>query len=168
MDRFANLADAGRQLGVRLAANGGLDGALMLAAIPNGVPVAVAAAPAVGAQVVGLPVARDDAGVVVNIDGLRTRLAAAGIDVSGRIVLVVDDGVETGTLARAAVTALRPLGPTRLVLAVPVCSREAMAHLSLQYDDVVAVQVPLGRRALDWHFEDFDRIDADAAERLLA
>ena len=169
MERFANLADAGRQLGERLATDPSLDGAIMLAAVPNGVPVARAAAPAIGAHVIGLPVRRDDDGVMVDLDGLRARLAAAGIDaLAGRTVLVVDDGVETGTLARAAAAALRPLGPSRLVLAVPVCSREAMAHLALQFDDVVAVHIPLGRRALDWHFDDFDRIDEQTAERLLA
>ena len=169
VDRFVNLADAGAQLGAALTAKRGLDDALMLAAIPNGVPVALAAAPAISAAVVGLPVTRDDDGVIVDISGLQGRLAAVGIpDLTGRTVLIVDDGVETGTLARAVAAPLRALGPARLVLAVPVCSREAMAHLSQHYDDVVAVHTPLGRRALSWHFEDFDRIDKVTAERMLA
>ena len=80
---------------------------------------------------------------------------------------MIDDGVETGSVARAAAIALRELKPRRLVLAVPVCSREAMAGLARLYDEIIAVDRPLGRRALAWHYDDFDTIDDATATRLL-
>ena len=89
-------------------------------------------------------------------------------EVSGATVLVVDDGVETGTVARAVASPLREAGAAHLNLAVPVCPREAMADLAMRYDEVIAVVTPLVRRSLAWHFDDFDTIDDAAAEELLA
>ena len=46
-------------------------------------------------------------------------------------------------------------------------SREALAHLSHLYDQIIAVDMPLGRRSLAWHYTTFDTIDDETAERLL-
>ena len=70
-------------------------------------------------------------------------------------MLVVDDGVETGTAARAVVAALREAGAAYVALAVPVCPREAEADLRRRYDDVIAVTKPLVRRSLRWHYDTF-------------
>lgn len=167
MRRFANLADAGRQLAAQVVeqrAELDADAAatadaplVVLAAIPNGVPVALPVAAALGARALALPVERSDAGPVVG----------PVPPVEGASVLVVDDGVETGAVARAAAAAIRPLRPATLVLAVPVCPHEAMADLGQRYDRVIAVERPFGRRALGWHFDDFDTIDPVRAMSLL-
>ena len=68
-------------------------------------------------------------------------------------VVVIDDGVETGTAAAAAAEVLRDAGARRLTLAVPVCPRDAEVGLLDRYDDVVAVVRPLVRRSLRWHYE---------------
>lgn len=86
---------------------------------------------------------RTDAGVV---------LTPPSGDVKQRCVIVVDDGVETGTVARAAARMLKELQPARIVLAVPVCPREAIADLQHCYDQIVAVDRPLVRRNLRWHY----------------
>jgi putative phosphoribosyl transferase len=127
--------------------------------VPNGVPAGIAVADALGVPLLGLDVhRRDDADPVVTVpDGL-----------AGRTVLVVDDGVETGTAARLAAAALRQAGAARRVLAVPVCPREAAATLELLYDEVLAPVRPLGRRALSWHYETFDTRSAEEARALLA
>ena len=159
MNRFANLADAGRALADRVVEVLDPEAApQILAVIPNWVPVALPIAAALGIAAVALPVERTDAGPVI----------AEVPDVSGRIVIVVDDGVETGAVARAAATAIRPHAPAELVLAVPVCSREAMADLGHRYDRIIALAQPFGRRSLAWHFDDFDTIDAPVAMTLLA
>jgi predicted phosphoribosyltransferase len=72
--------------------------------------------------------------------------------VAGREVIVIDDGVETGTAARAIALALRDQEPARLILAVPVCPRQESASLALLYDEVIAVVQPLARRSLRWHY----------------
>lgn len=162
MSSFANLADGGRQLAphVRdmLASDATAGPVVLLAAIPNGVPVALAIGSEVGVRVTALPVTRTDEGPVI---GELPELA-------GCAVLVIDDGVETGSVARAAAAAIRPLAPQSLRLAVPVCPREAMADMQRLYDDIIAVDMPFGRRALTWHYADFDTIDQAGALALLA
>jgi len=100
--------------------------------------------------VLGLPsellvVSTTDAGVSVEVP----------VDVSGRRVLVIDEGVVTGTAARAVAAALREAGAAYVALAVPVCPREAEADLRRRYDDVIAVTKPLVRRSLRWHYDTF-------------
>ena len=156
MTDFTDLRDGGRRLAPMLEPLLS-ETPLILAVMPNGVPVAVGIREVIDVEVRGLPVTRSDDGAVAEpVD-----------DVDGRLVIVVDDGVETGTVARAAAAALRPLGPRRLVLAVPVCSREVMADLALRYDQVIAPVTPMGRRALTWHYAIFDTIDDETARSVL-
>jgi len=156
---FANLRDGGRRLGPALrAALSAESEPLILAAIPNGVPVALGVVEVLPLPVRGLPVDRREDGAFVQ----------PMPDLAGRCVVVVDDGVETGAVAVAAAAALRASGVGRLVLAVPVCPRDALAHLQHRYDLVVAVAKPMGRRSLTWHYADFDTIDEPEALRLIA
>ena len=158
MSDFAGLGDGGRRLGPLLDdALSGHPDALLLAAIPNGVPVALGIVETFPCRIQALPVVRSDAGAAV--------APMAGLE--GRTVVVVDDGVETGTVARAAADALRASGVGLLVLAVPVCPREAAADLQHRYDLIVAVARPLARRDLAWHYDDFDVIDETTALGLL-
>lgn len=156
MTDFTDLRDGGRRLAPMLEPLLS-ETPLILAVMPNGVPVAVGIREVIDVEVRGLPVTRSDDGA----------FAEPFDDVDGRLVIVVDDGVETGTVARAAAAALRPLGPRRLVLAVPVCSREVMADLALRYDQVIAPVTPMGRRALTWHYAIFDTIDDETARSVL-
>ena len=108
--------------------------------------------------VLPLAVERSDSGVQV----------PAVPDLAGRTAVVVDDGVETGTVARAVVAPLREAGVARLVLAVPVCAHEALADLERRYDEVVTVVRPLEPRSLAGHYADFDIVDEAQARRILA
>lgn len=158
MKEFASLADAGRRLGAALEPRiGAWVTPTLLPVLPNGVPVAMGVREVCALPWAALPVERGAEGVVVP--------DLAGVE--GVTAIVVDDGVETGTVARAVAPVLRQSGVSRLVLAVPVCSREAMADLSLRYDEIVAVTTPLVRRSLAWHYVDFDTIDEQEALRLL-
>ena len=58
-------------------------------------------------------------------------------DVRGRTVILVDDGLATGSTMRAAALALRQQGPARVVVAVPVASREACEEFRGEVDDIV-------------------------------
>lgn len=159
MKEFACLGDAGRQLGAQLESRiGAWVTPTLLPVLPNGVPVAVGVREVCSLPWSALPVERGEEGVVVP--------PLSGVE--GVTAIVIDDGVETGTVARAVAPVLRESGVARLVLAVPVCSREAMADLGLRYDEIVAVSIPLVRRSLAWHYVDFDTIDEQEALRLLA
>ncbi len=136
--RFADLADAGRQLGAALTESyGGHDDALILGIEPHGLVVGQAAA-----QVLGLPV------LGLAPDG------PAPAEVVDRVVLVVDDGVESGGTATRLAALLRASGPARLVLAVPVCPREPYSALTRSYDEVIALERPFMVRSLAWHYVD--------------
>jgi len=158
MTSFETLADAGRVLALRVLEELDVSGPVtVLAAMPNGAPVAIPVALALGVRALALPITRTDDGPTIGDPP----------QINGLDVVVIDDGVETGSVARAAAIALRQAGPSRLILAVPVCSREAMAHLSHLYDQIIAVDMPLGRRSLAWHYTTFDTIDEVTAQRLL-
>jgi putative phosphoribosyl transferase len=64
------------------------------------------------------------------------------LDLGGRTVIVVDDGLATGGTARAALRAVRAQRPRRLILAVPVGARDSVAALRKEADDVICVREP--------------------------
>ncbi|WP_141583928.1 phosphoribosyltransferase [Actinomadura sp. WMMA1423] len=82
--------------------------------------------------------------------------------VTGRPVIVVDDGLATGGTARAAVRAVRERGPSRLVLAVPVGAAETVRSLEAEVDDLVVPAAPWDFRAVGQWYRDFEQLtDAD-------
>lgn len=76
-------------------------------------------------------------------------------EVRGQTVIVVDDGLATGTTMRAAVTALRARDPGRIVVAVPVASLEALGTLRPLVDDLVCLLAPPVFCALGLWYADF-------------
>ena len=79
------------------------------------------------------------------------RAGRAGAIVEGRTVLLVDDGLATGSTMEAGIVALRHLSPARVVVAVPVGARETCERLRFIADQVVCVSTPSsfrGRRRL--------------------
>jgi predicted phosphoribosyltransferase len=75
--------------------------------------------------------------------------------VRGRVVIVVDDGLATGATMRAAVRSVRSQQPAKLVVAVPVGSREACAALRLEADEVICLQEPEPFYAVGLHYQHF-------------
>ncbi len=142
--KFLDLADGGRQLAELLPTHL-TDSSLLVGVPPGGMTVGAAVAAALGRDVAALRVVRTD-------DGVRVEVT---VDVTGREVMVIDHGVETGTAAQAVAVALRGAGATRIVLAVPVCPREVEPDLRRRYDDVIAVTRPIVRRSLRWHYVTF-------------
>lgn len=70
------------------------------------------------------------------------RRGRAPLSVAGRIVILVDDGLATGSTMRAAVKALRTQKPRRIVVAVPVAPPSTCAALSEEADEVVCLETP--------------------------
>lgn len=79
------------------------------------------------------------------------------LSVAGRSVIVVDDGLATGSTAAAAVHVLRQSGAERVILAVPVGSRQAVAKLSALADEVVCLESPSDFRSVGEHYGDFSQ-----------
>lgn len=88
--------------------------------------------------------------------------------VAGRTVIVVDDGVANGVTARAALRSLRRAGATRVVLAVPVGSREGLAACAQFADEVICPYVPLQLSSVGGHYADFEQTSDDEVLSILA
>lgn len=78
-------------------------------------------------------------------------------DVRGRTVILVDDGLATGSTMRAAVAALRQQGAARIVVAVPVASRETCAEFRYEVDEIVCALTPESFVAVGEWYEDFSQ-----------
>jgi predicted phosphoribosyltransferase len=90
------------------------------------------------------------------------------IDVRGKSVLLVDDGLATGSSMRAAVHALRRLGPDRIVVAVPVGAEETCRELGRIADEVVCARTPEPFFAVGNWYDDFDQTEDSEVHELLA
>ena len=77
------------------------------------------------------------------------------LDVEGKTVILVDDGLATGSTMHAAVLALRKARPARIVVAVPVASPEAFEGLRAEADAVFALATPRHFRAVGEWYDDF-------------
>jgi predicted phosphoribosyltransferase len=84
------------------------------------------------------------------------------------VVLLVDDGLATGSTMRAAVAALRREQPRRIVVAVPVASPTARAALAEEVDDVVCLWAPGDFRAVGQGYRDFAPTSDDEVRAALA
>jgi putative phosphoribosyl transferase len=75
--------------------------------------------------------------------------------IAGRTVIVVDDGIATGSTARAALRVARAHGASRVVLAVPVAPPETIQPRAGEADEVVVVEQPARMWAIGAHYDDF-------------
>jgi len=91
----------------------------------------------------------------------------APVSVTGATVIVVDDGVATGTTIRAAMKALRRRHPARLVLAVPVAPADTVEALRAEADEVICLAQPEPFHAIGLHYGDFHQVsDAEVLAAL--
>lgn len=209
MTRFADRADAGRQLAHALGGYRGSD-VIVLGLPRGGVPVAYQVAAALDAPLdvlvvrkLGVPYqpelafgAIGEGGVKVLNDGVlrRTTLNVAdiasveaqqraelqrrvevyrggrpGLDLSGRMVLIIDDGFATGATARAAALVARARGAGTVVLATPIGAVDTIAGLREVADEVVCLGVPRDFVAVGQGYDDFRQTsDAQVCELLAA
>jgi putative phosphoribosyl transferase len=78
-------------------------------------------------------------------------------DVGGKTILLVDDGIATGSTMRAAVAALRRQFPSRIIVAVPVAPPSTFRELQSEADEVVCVMTPEPFYAVGKWYEIFDQ-----------
>lgn len=87
--------------------------------------------------------------------------------VSGRTVILVDDGVATGSTMRAAIGALRALGAGRIVVGVPVASPDTCAELATEVDEIVCVETPEPFYAISLWYRDFGQLGDEEVREIL-
>lgn len=90
----------------------------------------------------------------------REMYAPAGspIDAAGRVVIVVDDGIATGSTMIAALRAVRARHPAKLIVATGVASAEALRLMRREADDVVCLETPAILFAIAYHYRDFPQV----------
>jgi len=91
----------------------------------------------------------------------------APLDVTGRCVLLVDDGVATGYTMRAAVEALRQSQPKEIVVAVPVAARETCEELKRHADAIVCLFTPFDFVAVGQWYKRFEQTSDEEVRLLL-
>ena len=201
--KFMNRKDAGQKLAALLLDYQDEQDAIVLALLPDGLPVATEIATklnlpmdvmllralstpenkklAMGSITIGdIQMINDDIVEVLAISeaditaaiskeskkllrqNMMYRNGRPGPDIKGRVVILVDDGMETGANMRTAVMAARRLLASHVVVAVPVASEAAHAFLGLIADDVITLQVPKPFHGVAECYQDFSETsDAD-------
>jgi putative phosphoribosyl transferase len=88
-------------------------------------------------------------------------------EVRGRTVILVDDGVATGTTMRVALAALRKQAPARLIVAVPVAPRYTFEELSEEADEAICAKTPGHFVSVSQWYESFPQTTDEEVQRLL-
>ena len=89
------------------------------------------------------------------------------LDVRAAIVILVDDGLATGSTMRAAVAAIRQQDPARVVVAVPVAAPSTRDELAREVDEIVCVATPEPFLAVGRFYDDFTQTSDGEVHALL-
>ena len=88
-------------------------------------------------------------------------------EIGGKVVILVDDGIATGSTLQAAIRALRELGPARSIVAVPTAPPEVCAGLESIVDEVICPITPEDFRSVGKWYEEFTQTSDEEVTRLL-
>ncbi|MFP4324370.1 MAG: phosphoribosyltransferase [Anaerolineales bacterium] len=95
------------------------------------------------------------------------RGARGALDLSGKVVILVDDGLATGATMRVAVQAARQQGPDQIIVAVPTAPAEVCTRLKSEADDVICLLTPRMFGGVGRWYQNFDQTtDAEVRELL--
>lgn len=90
------------------------------------------------------------------------------LEVAGRTVIVVDDGIATGGTVKAALRGVRKAGAARIILAIPVAPAESLVDLGSECDEILCLATPSPFQAVGLHYDVFDQTDDEEVVRLMA
>jgi len=89
------------------------------------------------------------------------------LDPEGKTVILVDDGIATGSTMQAAITSLHRRHAGRIVVAAPVAPVSVVTLLRQMADEVVCVMTPEDFRGVGWWYEDFSQTSDEQVRNLL-
>jgi putative phosphoribosyl transferase len=113
-----------------------------------------------------------DAEVARQLKEVKRREAAyrqgrAKVPIEGKTVIIVDDGIATGSSVRAALRGIRRARPGKLILAVPVAPPETVEALRTEADEIVCLETPEVFFAVGQFYEDFHQVSDDEVRTIL-
>jgi putative phosphoribosyl transferase len=88
-------------------------------------------------------------------------------DLAGRSLIVIDDGIATGTSLRAAIAGLRLAEPNDITVAVPVAPPDTVNAMRSQVDDLICPLQPRHFQAVGFFYDDFHQVEDDEVVRLM-
>jgi len=97
----------------------------------------------------------------------QLRADSAPPEVTGRMAIVVDDGVATGATARAAASVLRGMSSGPVILATPVAAAGTCESLRSCFDEVICVSTPMRFGSVGQHYEQFGQVSIASVRQLL-
>jgi predicted phosphoribosyltransferase len=89
-------------------------------------------------------------------------------DLTGKTVLLIDDGLATGATMRAAVEALSQLGPQRVIVAVPVAAEDTCAEIGADVDEIICAEIPHPFYGVGMWYDNFSQTEDREVHDLLA
>ena len=95
------------------------------------------------------------------------REGRAPVQLKGRVVVLIDDGLATGSTMRAAVEAVRAHGPSRVIVAVPVGAPDTCRDFTAIADEVVCTRTPEPFSAVGLWYRDFSQTSDEEVRQLL-
>lgn len=97
----------------------------------------------------------------------RYRGTRPPLEIGGRTVVLIDDGLATGASMRAAVEAVRRREPARLVVAVPIAAAETCERIAAEVDEIICAATPERFGAVGAWYEDFSQTSDDEVRAIL-
>ncbi len=89
-------------------------------------------------------------------------------EISGRTVIIIDDGIATGATIRAALKATRMRNPGKLILAIPVAPAESLEELQGDADEIVCLESHTAFGAIGYYYLNFDQVSDEEVVAILA
>jgi putative phosphoribosyl transferase len=88
-------------------------------------------------------------------------------DLRGKTVIIVDDGIATGSTLIAAIHVIRKQKPAKIVVAVPVAPADGLAKVKAEADEVICLSVPEEFYAIGQFYDDFPQVEDEEAIAIL-
>lgn len=119
------------------------------------------------------PIAETDEIALEEIEKLKQRRKTYSpihppIPPHGRTVIIVDDGIATGSTMLAAIRAVRTQTPAKIIVAAPVASPRAVELLEPEADEIVVLDTPEEFYAISQFYEDFPQVTDDEVFKILS